>query len=104
MPQPTSNRRQSANAQPVSIQGKLQPQDIPMEQAVLGALMLEKDAYSQVSEILTPDTFYEKKHQLIYTAIQELALAQNPIDMSTVTYQLQHDGTLDQIGGPLYIS
>ncbi|MCR5362523.1 MAG: replicative DNA helicase [Bacteroidales bacterium] len=104
MPQPTNNRRQSAATQPISIQGKLQPQDISMEQAVLGALMLEKDAYSQVSEILKPDTFYEKKHQLIYTAIQELALAQNPIDLTTVTWQLQHDGTLEQIGGPLYIS
>ncbi|MBP5716077.1 MAG: replicative DNA helicase [Bacteroidales bacterium] len=75
-----------------------------MERAVLGALMLEKDAYSQVSEILKPETFYENKHQLIYTAIQELALAQNPIDLTTVTWQLQHDGTLEQIGGPLYIS
>lgn len=101
---PISNRRTNTPAAPSSIQGKLQPQDIQIERAVLGALMLEKDAYSLVSEILKPDTFYEKKHQLIYTAIQELALAQNPIDMLTVTDQLQKDGNLDAIGGPFAIT
>ncbi len=86
------------------LQGKLPPQDIPMEEVVLGALMLEKDAYSLISEILKPESFYEKKHQLIYSAIQKLAFAQNPIDMMTVINQLQKDGTIDQIGGPFYIT
>ena len=96
MPSTPTNRRTSKPvAIPTSLQGKLQPQDIPMEEAVLGALMLEKDAYSLVSELLKPATFYEHKHQLIYTAIQELALAQNPIDMLTVTNQLMKDGKLD---------
>ena len=101
---PVTNR--PTKQQPVSplIQGKMQPHETELEEAVLGALMLEKDAYSQVSEILKADTFYEKKHQIIFTAIQELALAQNPIDMLTVTNQLQRDGKLDEIGGPYYIA
>ena len=101
---PTNRRTSKPEAIPTSLQGKLQPQDIPMEEAVLGALMLEKDAYSLVSELLKPATFYEHKHQLIYTAIQELALAQNPIDMLTVTNQLMKDGKLDEIGGAFYIA
>ncbi len=105
MPQTQSPRTHKPSAPtPASLQGRLQPQDIPMEEAVLGALMLEKDAYSQVSEILKADTFYEHKHQLIYTAIQELAMAQFPIDMLTVANQLQKDGTLDEIGGHFYIA
>ncbi len=104
MAEQNNRRYNTPKAAPVATQGKLQPQDIPMEQVVLGALMLEKDAYSLVSEILKPETFYEHKHQLIYTAIQELALAQNPIDMLTVTHQLQSDGTLEQVGGMQYIA
>jgi len=45
----------------------------PFEEAVLGALMIEKDAYSLVSEILRPESFYEHRHQLIYSAITDLA-------------------------------
>lgn len=99
-----TSRKNNQSMVPTLLQGKLPPQDIPMEEVVLGALMLEKDAYSLVSEILKPETFYEKKHQLIYSAIQELALAQNPIDMMTVINQLQKDGTIEQIGGPYYIT
>ena len=69
--------------------GRLQPQAPELEEAVLGALMLEKDAYSIVSEILKPECFYEKAHELIYAAIVDLAVQQLPIDMMTVTEQLR---------------
>ena len=49
--------------------GRIQPQAPELEEAVLGDLMLEKDAYSLVSEILRPESFYEHRHQLIYSAI-----------------------------------
>lgn len=62
---------------PVDEYGHLQPQAPELEEAVLGALMIEKDAYSQVSEILRPESFYERKHQLIYAAITDLAIQQN---------------------------
>ncbi|MDE6225101.1 MAG: replicative DNA helicase, partial [Muribaculaceae bacterium] len=85
-------------------QGRLQPRDIDLEQAVLGALMLETDAYAVVCDMLTPETFYEPAHSLIFEAIRTLGAAQQPIDMLTVTEQLRLDGNLDKIGGPLYIS
>ena len=84
--------------------GRLQPQARELEEAVLGALMLEKDAYSIISEILKPECFYEKSHELIFSAIVDLAVSQRPIDMLTVTEQLKKRGELDQVGGPFYIS
>ncbi|MBQ2235516.1 MAG: replicative DNA helicase, partial [Muribaculaceae bacterium] len=88
----------------VSEMGKLQPQDLPMEEAVLGALMLEKDAYSAVSDLLKPQAFYDPSHQKIYEAIQTLGSMQRPIDMLTVTEQLRANGTLAEVGGPVRIS
>lgn len=85
-------------------QGRLQPRDIDLEQAVLGALMLEKDAYAVVCDMLKPETFYDPSHSLIYDAIRTLGVAQQPIDMLTVTEQLRQQGNLDKIGGPIYIS
>ena len=84
--------------------GKVQPQATDVEEAVLGALMLEKDAYSVISDLLKPETFYEHKNQLIFEAIQQLALNQEPIDMLTVTNKLQMNGVLDEVGGPFYIA
>ncbi len=84
--------------------GRLQPQALELEEAVLGALMLEKDAYSIVSEILKPECFYDKAHEMIYSAIVDLAISQRPVDMLTVIEQLRKRGELDLIGGPFYIS
>lgn len=84
--------------------GKLPPHDNDLEEAVLGALMLEKDAYMTVCDLLTPDSFYEPRHQMIYAAIQSLGLNQRPIDMVSVTEQLRVDKTLDKVGGPVYIT
>lgn len=84
--------------------GRLQPQARELEEAVLGALMLEKDSYSVVSELLKPECFYEKSHEMIYAAIVDLAVSQRPVDMLTVTEQLRKRGELDLVGGPFYIS
>jgi replicative DNA helicase len=84
--------------------GKLPPQAPELEEAVLGALMIEKDAYSLVSEILKPECFYKIAHQKIFESIMTLALHQEPIDMHTVTEQLRKNGTIDEIGGPYYIT
>jgi replicative DNA helicase len=84
--------------------GRIQPQDKDIEEAVLGAIMLEKDAYTQICDILKPASFYEPANQKIFDAIQSLGVAQKPIDMLTVTEQLRLDGTLDEVGGPVFIS
>ncbi|MGI6074430.1 MAG: replicative DNA helicase [Fermentimonas sp.] len=84
--------------------GKLPPQARELEEAVLGALMLEKDAYSIVSEILRPESFYDPSHQLIYGAIQNLAMQQKPVDVLTVVEALKSSGELETAGGALYIA
>lgn len=84
--------------------GRLQPQARELEEAVLGALLLEKDAYSMVSDILKPECFYDNIHRQIYTAIVDLAVAQRPVDMLTVTEQLRKKGELEEVGGPFYIT
>ena len=70
------NRRQSPKHQPAyDTIGRVMPQDKEVEEAVLGALMLEKDAYTTVCDILKPESFYEPAHQRIYEAIQSLGVA-----------------------------
>lgn len=84
--------------------GKLPPHDIDLEQAVLGALMLEKDAYMSVCDLLCPDAFYDPRHQMIYAAIESLGLNQRPIDMISVVEQLRQDKNLEKVGGAVYIT
>ena len=84
--------------------GRIPPRDKELEEAVLGALMLERDAYTTVCDILRPDSFYEPANQKIYAAIQSLGAAQKPIDMLTVTEQLRLNGDLEPVGGPVFIS
>ena len=88
----------------VSEFGKLPPQDTSLEDAVLGALMLEKDAYNNVCEILKPEAFYNPANQKIYEAIQTLAANGKPIDMLTVTDQLRSNKVLEEVGGAIRIS
>ena len=71
---------------------------------MLGALMLEKDAYTVVCDILKPESFYDPSNQKIYAAIQSLGAAQQSIDMLTVTEKLRLMGELEAAGGPLRIS
>ena len=84
--------------------GKVPPRDTELEEVVIGALMLEKDAYMNVCDTLVPESFYDPVNQMIYEAIQTLGLNQRPIDMMTVTEQLRQDGTLEKIGGPVHIT
>ncbi len=84
--------------------GKLPPRDVELEKVVLGALMLEKDAYMNVCDILTAESFYDPVNQKIYDAISALGLNQQPIDMMTVTEKLRQLGTLNDVGGPSHIA
>ncbi|MGL4852943.1 MAG: replicative DNA helicase [Phocaeicola sp.] len=99
-----TRKPKAAQPKPIDEYGHLQPQVPEFEEAVIGALMIEKDAYSLVSEILRPESFYEHKHQLIYQAITSLSLRQQPVDILTVTEQLRSTGSLDDVGGPFYIA
>ncbi len=84
--------------------GKLPPQAVDLEEAVIGALMLDKEALTDVIDILKKESFYKEDHQLIYEAILDLFQRSEPIDILTVTQELKKKGTLEQVGGPFYIA
>ncbi|MFQ5446844.1 MAG: replicative DNA helicase [Saprospiraceae bacterium] len=83
--------------------GKVQPQALPLEEAVLGALMLDKDALPLVMDILFPESFYSDAHQLIYRAIRSLFDKSHPVDLLTVTEELKKSGDLEAAGGAFYL-
>ncbi len=80
--------------------GKLPPQALDLEEAVLGALMLDKDAIALIVDILRPQSFYKEGHVHVYQAICNLFEKSNPIDLLTVTEELKQMGKLEQVGGP----
>ena len=84
--------------------GHLMPQAPEIEKAVLGALMIDKDAYLEVCNLLRPESFYEPRNQMVYEAIQQLSRDENPIDVLTVTDMLGKMGKLNEVGGPGYIA
>jgi len=84
--------------------GKLPPQAVEVEEAVLGALMLERDAYVTVADIIDTGSFYKEEHQKIFEAIKELSANEKPVDLLMVTQALKDKEQLDEIGGPGYIT
>ncbi|MCC5937024.1 MAG: replicative DNA helicase [Lunatimonas sp.] len=84
--------------------GKLPPQAVDLEEAVLGALMLEKDALTAVVDILSADSFYKDSHKVIYEAILDLFNEGEPIDILTVTNQLRKNGKLELAGGAFHVT
>ncbi|MBX2939587.1 MAG: replicative DNA helicase [Ferruginibacter sp.] len=84
--------------------GKVPPQARDLEEAVLGAIMLEKGAFDAASEILKPECFYVEAHQRVFRAMQSLALKSMPIDLLTVVEELKFNGDLDMVGGAYYLT
>lgn len=98
-------RNNSRREQPLDFTfGHIMPQATDMEKAVLGALMIDKDAYLEVGSLLKPESFYEPRNQMVYAAIQRLSMDENPVDVLTVTNQLEKMGNLENVGGPGYIA
>ncbi len=84
--------------------GRIPPQAVDFEEAVLGALMLEKNAVNDVIDVLNPESFYKDQHQKIYAVIHHLFGNSQPIDILTVTQELRNRGELEYVGGAYYIS
>ena len=84
--------------------GKIPPQAPDLEEAVLGAIMLEKDAILSVLDILEPVSFYKESHQQIYEVAQSLSQQEKPIDLLTVTEELRKLEKLEAVGGAVYIA
>ena len=83
--------------------GKLPPQAVDLEEAVLGAMMIDKKGVDDIIDILHADAFYKPAHQNIYNAMFLLFNASEPIDLLTVSNQLRKEGKLDSIGGDFYL-
>ncbi len=84
--------------------GRIPPQAIDVEQSVLGALLLEREAIPRAIEILTADAFYSTKHKKIFGAVTGLFERGNPVDLITLTEELRRRGELDEIGGAYYLT
>ena len=86
------------------VYGKVPPQAKDLEEVVLGAIMLEKDAYDIVSSYLKPECFYVDAHQRIYTAMRALVAQSQPVDILTVKEELRKRGELEMVGGAYYVT
>lgn len=101
--QPISSKKIKKNVVINLEKGKLPPQAIDLEEAVLGAMMIDKKGVDDVIDILHSDVFYKEAHQLIYDAIYTLFQNTEPIDLRTVSNQLRQSGNLDVVGGDFYL-
>lgn len=97
-------RRKSSLDLGTMVYGKVPPQAKDLEEAVLGAVMLEKSAFDTVVEILKPECFYVEAHQRIFKAMQSLANKSQPIDILTVAEELRFKEELEMIGGAYYVT
>jgi replicative DNA helicase len=84
--------------------GKVMPQALEIEEAFLGALMLEKDAFIKVAELVFADIFYKPQHQIIFNAIFNLFHRNEPIDLLSVTQELKRLSQLEIVGGAYYLT
>src|SRR6476619_6537208 len=98
------NRRKSSPDLSTMIYGKVPPQAKELEEAVLGAIMLEKGAFDTVIEILKPECFYVDAHQRIFRSMTALANKSQPIDILTVVEELRFKEELEMVGGPYYVT
>src|ERR1700752_4190017 len=97
-------RRKSSLDLGTMVYGKVPPQAKDLEEAVLGAIMLEKNAFDVVAEILKPECFYVEAHQRIYKAMQSLVQKSQPADILTVVEELKTREELEMVGGPYYVT
>ncbi|MDX2285521.1 MAG: replicative DNA helicase [Bacteroidia bacterium] len=83
---------------------KLPPQALDMEEAVLGALLLEKDALHRIMDILQPEMFYKDANKIIFEVILGLFQQSEPIDILTVKHALRQSGQLEKVNGAFYLT
>src|SRR3989344_1205443 len=83
---------------------RIPPQSIPSEQAVLGSIMLRKEAMHEVEDMITPESFYVEKHKMIFRAMLDLSVKNDPIDMLSLSSKLAEQKLLSAIGGNQYLA
>ena len=98
----SGRQQQSADFSNIAYE-RIQPQANDMEEAVLGAIMLDKNAINEALEVLRPESFYKPVHQKIFAAMMTLFNMTQPIDVLSVTEQLRKTQTLEEVGGVPFI-
>jgi replicative DNA helicase len=83
---------------------RIPPQNIESEMAVLGSIMLRKDAMHEVEDVVNPDSFYVEKHKIIFKAMLDLYLKNEPIDMLSLSAKLNEQKLLNKVGGNQYLA
>ncbi|MBK6610060.1 MAG: replicative DNA helicase [Sphingobacteriales bacterium] len=99
-----NNNRQQPNLTNTLGLDLVPPQARDLEEAVLGAMLLDKEAVATIIDILKPECFYVEGHQAVYQAMLDLFNKSQPIDLLTVTEQLRKNATIDQAGGSMGVS
>ncbi len=84
-------------------QGKIPPQALELEEAVLGAMLIDKKGVDEVIDLLQPEAFYKTAHQNIFESIYNLFQNSQPIDLLTVSTDLRKSGKLESVGGDFYL-
>src|SRR5690554_688668 len=102
--QETSRTKQKKQVNSETDFGKMPPHSVDLEETVLGQLMLEDDVVISIIDTLKPESFYVRKHQLIYEAIFKLGKDQAPVNIQTVVEQLKKNETLEEVGGAFFIA
>lgn len=99
-----SNKRKKPTRNVVELEkGKIPPQAIELEVAVLGAVLIDNSAIDQVIDILSPESFYRDEHKLIFEAIKTLFGNSQPVDILTVANELRSKAALESVGGEYYL-
>ena len=98
------NRGKQKNDTETLILGRMPPQNIEAEMAVLGAMLLDKDAIEVAENMLHPEDFYREQDAIIYQAVLNLSRAGKSADILTVTEELRRMGRLDDVGGIMYVN
>ena len=84
--------------------GKLPPQNLDAEKSLLGAILIEEEVLADATEIVRPADFYDKNHGLIFASMLRLFEKHKPVDLLTLTEELQKKGELEVIGGSAYLT
>jgi replicative DNA helicase len=88
----------------LSVYGRIPPQAVDVEECLLGALILEHEAFDQVAGLVTEMAFYKEEHRIIFNVVAELHKEQKMVDLMMVTNRLRENSTLEQVGGALYVT
>ncbi|MBO6169362.1 MAG: replicative DNA helicase [Bacteroidales bacterium] len=108
MPEATSKKSRkpsAANLDAIGLEmGNKPPQALDVEEAVLGAMLLEQSCVDQAMEELSASCFYDQKHRMIFEAMSSLVIDHTPVDIITVSNRLKEKGNLDTVGGPAMLA